>query len=411
MIVTLTKSTASVRTTIRKRLFTILIFSLFCLSWNSMQAKGPDGSHWPNKIPTPHPADKENNIVIEIPASWWHLNNRLENLTAEQVDQGVLILIEPGEMQGNGTSSKAVPVLKKLGNQSWSKRVTIAPRDGFGTVKMRAIRILLVHNICLSGFVIETSVKIEGCNGFAMAQCHYDGIFQFIGFDWIPLIKNVELYELVNTTSETFNGDLMQIGTQGSNMEDLTIAGCYLVPHYFQNGLEPSPHTDAIQFYGNDGGQQTNFTIRDSVLFASNNAAIQTGGIDGLLIEDSIVIGDTLSREYYPVTEGGSYSGKSMAINGSGQNIVARNSIFYGSSVIDDRFTPYPWKLTENCTVNFDWNDKLKAPAETGTWNIVWDDQYFKDRIPSEPTRADLARIWTTTANTPPGAPSNLVTN
>lgn len=373
-------------------------------------AAGPSGNLWPSKIPTPHPGNRDSNIVFTVKPEWSEIVNVLENLTDDQVDKGVLILVKPGFLKGNGVSSRNKPVLKRLGSESWSKRVTIAPRDGFGTVTMSKIRVLLVHNVCLSGFIIKNSLKIEGCNGFAMAQIQYDGLLQFYGFDWIPVIKNTELYELVNVKSETHNGDLMQIGTQGSSMEDLTIAGCYLVPHYFENGLQPEPHTDAIQFFPRSGQHQKNFEIIDSVLFASNNAAIQTGGIDGLLIKGSVVIGSGLSRRYYPITEGGSSTGRGMAVNGSGQNLRAIDSIFYGSVQVDDRFTPKPWSYTENCVVSYDWNDKYKAPAMEGKWIVNEDWDFYKSNIPEEPTTPSLISLWGGTTPPPPPPHTQLPT-
>src|SRR5690606_19688806 len=72
---------------------------------------GPNGTHWPTVVPTPFIYDPNVEHIIEVECSWTAIKNALAAVTPEQAAEGVLILVQPGSLTGNGSGSTARTVL------------------------------------------------------------------------------------------------------------------------------------------------------------------------------------------------------------------------------------------------------------------------------------------------------------
>ena len=67
---------------------------------------GPNGTHWPEKIPTPFLYDNTVANIIEVPCSWSAIKSAIQGVTANQANSGTLILVRPGELAGNGSRKR-----------------------------------------------------------------------------------------------------------------------------------------------------------------------------------------------------------------------------------------------------------------------------------------------------------------
>ena len=102
-----------------------------------MPSFGPNGTHWPELIPTPFMYDNTVSNIVHVPCTWAAIKSAIQAVTNAQANSGTLILVAPGELAGFGSGSGANPVLENIGSTSWAQRVTVAPRDGYGSVKWK----------------------------------------------------------------------------------------------------------------------------------------------------------------------------------------------------------------------------------------------------------------------------------
>ena len=101
---------------------------------------GPNGTHWPSLVPTPFMYDDNVANTIVVDPNWNAIKNAINSLSDAQVAAGALILVKPGTLPGNGAGSGSVPMLQDIGSLTWNQRVTVAPRDGYGTVNITGRR-------------------------------------------------------------------------------------------------------------------------------------------------------------------------------------------------------------------------------------------------------------------------------
>jgi hypothetical protein len=151
---------------------------------------GANGTHWPELIPTPFMYDNTVANIVEVPCSWSAIKTAIQGVTANQANSGTLILVAPGELAGFGSSSGSDAVLESIGSASWGQRVTVAPRDGYGTVKWKnGIRFLKVFGVCFAGFEsiesggVKSGVKMQGCRRSALAWIKCMGHLGIYGTD------------------------------------------------------------------------------------------------------------------------------------------------------------------------------------------------------------------------------------
>jgi len=354
---------------------------------------GPNGTHWPSLIPTPFMYDKTVPHQIEVDTNWNAIRNAIESVTGEQASEGVLILVKPGDLVGNGTSGANPLTLLDIGSSEWLKRVTVAPRDGYGSVHMtNGARLRRVQGVCFAGFEISGGLVLDGCKHSSLAWCKMNGWFASYGNALLTTDK-LEFSEIVQPDHYISNADSADFFTNNGDIENWIFDGCYHAPRFFIDGEYTSgnkPHTDTIQFARSGSGNYSNMTIRDSAYFSSNNCAIQTGSLDGMLVEHSYVVSGSVSLSRYPHLLGGSTEATVNAFNGSGDNFRAKDSIFIGGMALNS--TKPHWTSVENTRIDREYITALN-PTE-GSWTVDESLQTDLSSMPPYPTDDYLSSIW-----------------
>ncbi len=361
-------------------------------------AFGPNGSHWPDKIPTPFMYDNTVANIVEVPCNWTAIRNAIQGVTANQANSGTLILVAPGNLAGNGSSSGSVPVLENIGSASWGQRVTVAPRDGYGSVTWSGgVRFLKVFGVCFAGFesagATPSGVKMQGCRRSALAWIKCTGHLGVYGTDGF-VTEGIELVEVVQPDHYLVNDDSADFYAGGGGFTDWRFDGCYHAPRFFLAGSYPNgkPHTDTIQFAAAGGGSYSNIYFRDTAVFSANNCSIQTGNLDGMTLEKCYIVSNDVSLSRYPHLPGGADEGTVNAFNGSGKNFRAIDSVFYGGMALNNRDSSAPWVSVSNTRTNKSYGD-LNQP-QSGQWTVVAGMNAGNSGMPPYPTDSYLDGIW-----------------
>lgn len=344
---------------------------------------GPDGSHWPDHTPRSGHAH-----VIDVTCSWTAIRDALRAVTDTQAAEGVLIRVAPGQLAAGSFLSGSTPVLSSVGSAAWRRRVLVAPRDGYGTVRMDSGKLEAVDGVTIARFISSGRVTIRNSRNFSLVQCRLD-----LGFNVYADTRDssgIGLYEVVVPVSAATEQDPCQYRAgAGYSMLDTELAGCYLAPQF--RPVSSSAHLDTFQMFG--GGNYRALTIRDSVLFGSNNCALQVGGGAALgtpfvTLEHSLLVAQRYAVARYPVPAGAA-GGGSQAINGAGEpgQFYATDSLLVGTlhatrwaRVTDTRALPG----TTNAVASGAW-----GAIDPATITAAW----LADRAP-EPTDDRLARLW-----------------
>ncbi|MDF2923656.1 MAG: hypothetical protein K0R57_2570 [Paenibacillaceae bacterium] len=345
---------------------------------------GPNGTHWPSLIPTPYMYDSTIPHIIDVSCSWTAIRSAIAAVTPGQAAAGVLIRIAPGTLTGNGVGAGNTPVLQDLGSSSWAQRITVAPRDGYGTVVLSGgIRIKNVRGVAFAGFVAD-KIKLEGCDSSALAWTKVTDWLAGYGLAGQTTSK-LEFSEVVMPDSAVVDGDAADFysATNGP-IANWRFDGIYIAPHFYNPATTPKPHTDSMQFAGS--AAYSNMTIRDAAIFSSNNCAIQTGSLNGLTIDHSYIVGGSVARSRYPFLPGGSTEAGTAAFNGGGTNFVAVDSVFIGG------MGSQSWSSVANTRTSYVYQAS-QQPA-SGSWTVDPGLSSTNPAMPPMPTDAYLNSIW-----------------
>ena len=356
---------------------------------------GPNGTHWPEAIPTPFMYDNTVANIVEVPCTWNAIKSAIQAVTANQANSGTLILVQPGELVGNGSSSGSIPVLESIGSTSWGQRVTVAPRDGYGTVTWKnGVRFLKVYGVCFAGFESTgiSGVKMQGCSRSALAWIKCTGHLGVYGTDGY-VTQGIELVEVVQPDHYVVSDDSADFYAGGGGFTDFRFDGCYHAPRFFEaNYTGGKPHTDTIQFAAAGGGSYSDIYFRDTAVFSSNNCSIQTGNLDGMTLEKCYVVSGEVSLSRYPHLPGGANEATNNAFNGSGKNFKAIDSVFYGGMALNTRDSSRPWVSVTNTKTNKAYGDSNQPLS--GQWTVVSGMNAGNSGMPPYPTDNYLETIW-----------------
>jgi hypothetical protein len=357
---------------------------------------GPNGSHWPSLIPTPFMYDTAT-LNIEVDCSWSAIQTALRQVTAAQAAAGVRITVRPGTLVGLGASLGSTSVIIDSGSSAWTQRVTVCPRDGYGSVKIQnGFKLTRVKGVCFAGFHVGGFYWID-CDRSALAWTRVDGYSAIHSQASGGLVTKIELSEVVWPDAQTSNADVLQVIANSGNFTGYRFDGLWMAPHYYVDNTDPRPHTDTLQIYAAGGASYNNInlTLRDSVIFASNNAAFQTGGSRVLTMDRLVVIGGALGKTVYPVTPGGETSELFCAINGAGSDWTVTNSYLYGPMILSNPNGAYsnnPFKTVNGSTLS-EVVAGLVVPL-SGTWTRSTNTTDYLSKLRPNPTPAFLDSIW-----------------
>lgn len=362
---------------------------------------GPNGTHWPNLVPTPFIHDESPND-IEVECSWGAIEEALKSVTNEQAAEGVRILVQPGSLPGFGAGGGNKAVLFQLGSLEWPKRVLICPRDGYGSVDSPdPIKIQEVHGICVAGFNFR-SVKLSGCSRSAIAWCRIQSWFATYGERSVPLVDKFEVTEIVMPdTGRAANQDRSDQYASFSNCTNWKYEGCYFAPRYYLDNSLPRPHIDTMQFGPIPAGSWFDVTIKDTTVYPSNNAAINGGFIDATFDHILVLGGRSLGRLRHPVPPGGEDGNPNgngdiegfPAFNGTARDVTIRNSYIWGGLTFNTGQGTPIWKEVTNTMLD-------RAPSgrnrpAIGEWTINDNAEEYLAMQPPIPTDEYLRSIWT----------------
>lgn len=352
---------------------------------------GPNGTHWPSQLPTPFLYDSSVPNIVNVTCSWSAISTALAAITPAQAAAGVLIKIAPGALDGNGAGSGSTPVLQNLGSTTWTKRVTVAPRDGYGTVTIGisnnlGARIHNVHGVCFAGF-IASSLRPTACVNSAIAWCK---LTNWLGVSSSTNLASsgMELTEVVLPVMTVEDADSAQCATStNGTISNFTFTGCYLAPTYRSSG---SSHSDTLQFFGS--AAYSAMVFKDCALFASSNCAIQTGDLNGLELHHCYIAAGAPALSRYPFPSGytpPNTDDVTKTFNGGGGNFKAYDSIFIGQMP----YTSSPWMVVSNTRVT---QSVSLAAGGTGAWTV---DSTLSSSVPDDygvtlPTDTYLNSIW-----------------
>jgi hypothetical protein len=380
---------------------------------------GPNGTHWPSAIPTPFMHDAGVRRRVEVDCAWDAIKSAIQSQTARTAAEGVLILVKPGALPGGGVVASSAAVLGDCGSADWPRRVTVAPRDGYGTVQiteggvpgaaLSGARITKVRGVCLAGFQAR-ALRLTACVNTAIAWTKLD---HWLGIDsYEGNTTGVEIVEVVIPGHRVENEDTTKVFAHNVHgVDNLRFTGCYFAPRYRPVA---SDHSDTMQFHNGYGaapvGQiapMTNVTFTDCAFFASSNAAIQTGVVNGMTFRHTYIAAAAPSLRRHPFPAGytpfnaAPNSGDCMKpLNGTPgdrdhANFQAHDSIIIGAMIgYDGLFTEVVnSKLSRNIGATL-------APGGAGAWTI---DTTLEATDPSDepfnvpvPNDTYLDSIWKT---------------
>ena len=363
---------------------------------------GPNGTHWPGQVTglaTPYMYDETVPNQFEVDCSWTAISAKIKELTTAQVSQGVLILVKPGVLASSGAQNNSGDALLEVGDINWPKRVTIAPRDGWGSVRTDdGIKFTRVRNICIAGIDIRGGLRFVSSTRFAVARCTVAGYIAVFGrmrdeTDY----RQWEFVEMVKR--EVFaphDSDAMQLqvpfdGAQ-NHIEQTVFDGCYFAPNYMNIGS--TAHQDTIQFLGVGQYFFRNTTLQDTVIFSSNRVALNGGLLDSVIRHCYLSSRPENQTSRYPVPVGAVMESNAGVNQGTMGNITFDGGFIMGNlqsnQGVDE--TPYD-TVINNATI--DYQPSGHAAPTSGQWNVDSTlDGINNPGLPPLPTDEYLQSIW-----------------
>lgn len=370
----------------------------------SVASYGPNGTHWPNLIETPFLYSSTQND-IEVEPTWFAISNAIGKITDQQVAQGVRILIKPGTLVGFGAGLEALSVLKNLGKSTWTKRILVAPRDGYGTVIISGgFKFLNIKKIAFAGLYGTAGFYCIDCDQSALAWTRLNGYSAIHAQQSGSSTAKFELSEVAWLSPKVTSSDVLQLISNSGHLKGFQFQGLWMPPNYYEKDFlkkyptkNDVPHMDTLQIYRVNGGtyKGINLTIKDSVIFASNNAALQTGGTDGIILDHTLLIGGELSKNRYsPIPIGGEDSSIFPAMNGQGSNWEVKNSYIYAGIEItnDGRFSAQPFSKVSNSRISTSLT-AIRTP-QSGNWILDQNINNYSNQLRPNITDAYLSEIW-----------------
>lgn len=371
-------------------------------------SRGPNGTHWHEGTPW---LTEDVPTVIEVDPTWPAIVAAGRGISAEQADAGAKVLVRPGDLTGLGGGESATAVLDGMGSTAWRRNVLVAPRDGFGTVRIvgQSARFRKVHGFTfaqLDGVGVTRTGCINNTLAWSRLTSHRT---TGLNGQWT---KNSNLYEVVVPDAKVADIDPAGFASgypgspavhAGGNawLTDCAAVGCYSAPNWVPAG--GIGHNDSWQLYGS--GLYGGFVFRDTALWGSNNCALQLGGwtagFDALWpdmdyfvkLDHCLLVGpQSNSAMRYAYPEGIKVPTLNQAINGAGRPEYLMAG---GGTTIIGSVYPTVWKSVTDTTVS---SPPTRVTVRSGAFAVDTSLQALTpaqaDELSPRPTPEYLASIW-----------------
>jgi hypothetical protein len=283
---------------------------------------GPNGTHYPADQLWPGETAP---IEIEIACTRVALTRVINNLTAAQVAQGVILRVEPGVLVGAGAGSRDKPVLNRVGDPAWEQNVIIVPRDGYGTVFVQrtGFRIENCHRLTFFGIDgADVEFYATNCTNLTVAWSVWAGLnFTQGGAD-------ISMYEVVLGFRRSPHDTFAVRPVEQKEMLTLRRYGCVFGPSV--KSLGDASHSDTLQLERTGFGAFGPFTSVDCVDFGSSNSVeLLHSSLSRAEFEHCMILGEQLPWKVFPL-EPTDQQGNPNAFAGSAQDVRLRDSIVCG---------------------------------------------------------------------------------
>lgn len=352
---------------------------------------GPNGTHWPSDTPK-----SGYTHVFDVACSWSAISSAIAGVSNSQASQGTLIRVAPGSLVGSieTTNSGGTPAIQNVGSSSWTTKVLVTPRDGYGTVVTGSHKFQNVRGVTFARFIGD-SWMLRDCSNFNLAWTKLN-----VGLKTYADTMNVEncnIYEVAMINSRADEEDSCQYrASESYYIKDCIWEGVYLAPLFRPVGS--SSHLDTLQMFG--AGYYRGLTLRDCLFFGSNNCALQGGGYQisdpyigqpFVTLDHTMLVSQSLAVQLrYSIPSGATGSG-GQAINGPGEPgpWFAHNSYLMGS------LHSTQWNTVTNTrTITGVSNSIMNGSWAHESWSSLTP-AAFNALVGPEPDDSYLASIWT----------------
>lgn len=357
---------------------------------NTTHSFGPNGTHWPSDTPrTGH------TNVIDVACSWSAIQTAIAGVSSLQASQGTLIRVAPGTLVGSleTTSSTGPAAIQNVGSDTWTKKVLVAPRDGYGTITTGSHKFQNVRGVTFARFVGE-SWMLRDCGNFNLAHTKLNrGLKTYA--DTME-VTNCNVYEVAMLNARADQEDACQYrAANGNQIRQCTWEACYLAPLFLPVGS--SSHLDSLQMFGD--GYYRGLTLRDCLFFGSNNCALQGGGYDNsdphlgepfVTLEHTMLVSQALAQQVRYALPSGATGGGGQVINGPGEP----GPWFATDSYVMGTLHSTQWNTVTNTYTVSGVNNTIANGSWTyGDWSSMTPAQFDALAGP-EPDDTYLASVW-----------------
>lgn len=254
-----------------------------------VKSYGPNGTHWPSD--TPFYYNLTGVTVVEVDPDWAKIKTAIVNASTNDNKTAILIKNTTGSpitLTGNGTASSSTPTLENIGRLDRTSKILVAPKNGFGSIILGGtaggVKLTNVSNVAFALFdgTKDSVITFAGCRKTSLVWTR-TGKFNRNGD---PAYKYTTYqsdgYEVVCSFVSMVNNDraaMRSYGNVNAQFKDINDYGCYYAPAYRTSRSnwpeDEPPHCDTLQL---SGSYMSGMKWQDSILWASQNTALQVGG-------------------------------------------------------------------------------------------------------------------------------------
>lgn len=384
----------------------LTIYHLLTATFGSVNTYGPSSRYYPSRTPTVAEAHLFDPVHKRlVPFDGAAIEAAANSFTDQQVAEGAVVFIQPGNVVGAGAGSRSNPFIKNIGKKGRTRKILITPLAGWGSCTFNgSVKIQSCYGVAFGGFKFINDDAFGRSRGFLASDCTESSLFNMAPLayfggqtvdntpSWSTEFVNMVVPDAILKYDVNNNADTAAFRT-GANapVDDVRFIGCYFAPSYREVGSKA--HTDSLQFSGTSS--YSSIQLENTVVFGSTNAAAQVGSANRYAFINTLVIGSKMTCIRYPVPEGA--DGHSVgyvipnAVNGAATNATAVDSIIIGS------IGSTRWAFQSGSVISYV-PQTSQQPSTGAKWTVdpsllALDKAWIDERVPY-PTDAYLQSIF-----------------